>query len=499
MDEINDLKYNSLGNTSLIELINHFKKFYPYSPLERPSMYNFIINYTQFVEVLEKINELIGFDDFKLSLTHKIRSFVVHYRLYGKPTNREKLHTIIYGSPGSGKTHLGKLLAEFWTVCGCLVPPKDKSVKDADNNNLDSKNNKSLNQSKNQSIYKNIIQPPINTNINNYNGLNNLDNLKKCINLLNHIRKKCNVCIKSSDDKSFISNKLQEVKNNIKRSIEYNELILNDEMVNNIMNNVNNINPDPKPIILPNIYATLPIIVPTKSGERGEFPIHIEPKIPINYAVFTKGDLIGKYAGHTTDRVRKIFDEYEGGALLLDEVYELCSSDNDVYGREILTEIINHMTNHPDKLVFIFAGYKNQINETIMAAQPGLARRFTWKIDVALPSSDNLFNILLLQLRNHKLVLADNIIEYVKNKIHINFNNFPYFGGDTERLADKIREIQESHLWDIVHDPNIIDDHLLSLSTIVTIDTFDKAYNHFIEHSNITVPKNFIPHPQMYS
>jgi len=498
MDEINSLKYSSSGSKSLSELIDHFKKFYPYSPLEKPSIYGFIKNYTQFVEVLEKINELVGFDEFKISLTHKVKSFVVHYRLHGKPTNREKLHTIIYGSPGSGKTHLGKLLAEFWTVCGCLVPPKEKPVNDPE-----------LNQSKNKAIYKPVLSQtnPQNDAKNNthpsfnaFNSLpyiyNELNNLNECINLLNQIRKKCNVCIKSSDDKITIGNKIQEVKSNIKSSINYKKFILNQKDPE-IFNN--NINPNPKPIILPSIHASLPVVVPTKSGERGEFPIHIEPKIKVNYAVFTRGDLIAKYAGHTTDRVRKIFEEYEGGAILLDEVYELCTSENDIYGREILTEIINYMTSYPDKLVFIFAGYKNQINDTIMAAQPGLARRFTWKIDVALPSSENLFSILQLQLKNHKLFLSDDIHDYVKDKIHLNFKNFPYFGGDTERLADKIKEIHESNLWDAVHDSNIMDDNLKIMSTTVNMKAFDGAYNEFIDHSNVTQSKNFLPHPQMYS
>jgi len=44
-----------------------------------------------------------------------------------------------------------------------------------------------------------------------------------------------------------------------------------------------------------------------------------------------------------------------------------------------------------------------------------------------------------------------------------------------------------------------MDDNLKIMSTTVNMKAFDGAYNEFIDHSNVTQSKNFLPHPQMYS
>jgi len=465
-------QYDPDSIITLTDIINHFKNYKPYGNLDRPKIYGFIRNYTQFINVLENINSLIGFDDFKISLVNKIKSFVVHYTLYGTPSNREKLHTLIYGPPGTGKTHMGRLLAEFWTVSGCLKPKKEEPP----------------------SLFSGGKIPPLLFFIANDFVSDNSKNAQ--VTLINQIRKKCNSVITNENDKKYVGNKLQKLKTLLRKDGDSKSESKSDKSESNTLASFLSLPPKSNKLITHDEDTNESILTPK---EFNNMDIDKDEKVPVNFAVLTRGDLIGQYAGHTTDRVRKIFDKYDGGALLLDEVYELCSSEDDKFGREIITEIISYMTNYPDRIVFIFAGYKDQINNTIMKIQPGLARRFNWKIDVVPPSHDKMFEILKLQLANHKLTLSSDINEHVLNTIEKNILYFPNYGGDTERLSDMIKDIQESELWNNVHNENLTKDELLVHAKTVNLKTFDKAYDFYIKNSNVVIEIKNPLHCHMYS
>ena len=63
---------------------------------------------------LKELNEMIGMDDIKKSLTHQLMYFLQGFE------HKHMLHTIIEGPPGVGKTCLGKILGKIYLELGCI-------------------------------------------------------------------------------------------------------------------------------------------------------------------------------------------------------------------------------------------------------------------------------------------------------------------------------------------------------------------------------------------
>ena len=160
----------------------------------------------------------------------------------------------------------------------------------------------------------------------------------------------------------------------------------------------------------------------------------------------TRGDLVGQYMGHSSEKIRNLAREYSGGVIMIDEAYSLCLSDKDDFGKEVLTEIINLMSSSKS-LSFIFAGYKDDIKNTVMKAQPGLERRFSWTFDMNGYTYDELCNIFFSQMLGLRMRLEDGIREEAQRLFNTHGGLFKNQGGDTKRLADKVKETLHTRLW----------------------------------------------------
>ncbi|MDP9792680.1 SpoVK/Ycf46/Vps4 family AAA+-type ATPase [Catenuloplanes nepalensis] len=106
-----------------------------------------------------------------------------------------------------------------------------------------------------------------------------------------------------------------------------------------------------------------------------------------------RADLVGEYVGHTAHRTREAFDRARGGVLFIDEAYTLAPPDarND-FGREAIDTLVKLMEDHRDEVVVIVAGYEAEI-ETFLAANAGLASRFSRRIRFAPYTADELVAI----------------------------------------------------------------------------------------------------------
>lgn len=145
-------------------------------------------------------------------------------------------------------------------------------------------------------------------------------------------------------------------------------------------------------------------------------------------------DLVAGYVGQTAKLTNKVFRENLGKVVFVDESYSLINSEmfDDSFGLECLNTINKFISEHPNEIILVFAGYKDKM-EPLFRAQPGLRRRFMWHFDVDPYNDRELFEIFKLQLKNMGWALANE--NYVKNVFVRERALFPNCGGDTERLG----------------------------------------------------------------
>lgn len=151
----------------------------------------------------------------------------------------------------------------------------------------------------------------------------------------------------------------------------------------------------------------------------------------------TRKDLVGKYIGHTALKTAKVIENSLGGVLFIDEAYNLCNRPEspDGFDLECLTELIEAMTEKADDLIVILAGYKNLIQSTIMQVQPGLERRICLTLELDNYTVSDLYQIFVTQIQRLAGWEVENSESIFKK------DDFPFFGGDTERLAALVQDV----------------------------------------------------------
>ncbi|MBQ0091938.1 MAG: AAA family ATPase, partial [Clostridiales bacterium] len=92
-----------------------------------------------------------------------------------------------------------------------------------------------------------------------------------------------------------------------------------------------------------------------------------------------RGDLVGKYLGHTAPMVQRKFREAKGSVLFIDEAYSLVDHRDGMYGDEAINTIVQEMENHRDDVLVIFAGYPDKM-EGFLNKNPGLRSRIAFHV-----------------------------------------------------------------------------------------------------------------------
>lgn len=121
------------------------------------------------------------------------------------------------------------------------------------------------------------------------------------------------------------------------------------------------------------------------------------------FFITSRGDWIGKYQGHSVAKAKKLIAKARGGVLFIDEAYSLIAAKDgdDTYGHEVLTEIVESMSNNEKNVTFIFAGYESDMKR-LFDANKGLSRRFGYIFNFKKPNALHLFLIFQKQLRETK-------------------------------------------------------------------------------------------------
>ncbi|MGK5548146.1 AAA family ATPase [Streptomyces sp. URMC 127] len=94
-------------------------------------------------------------------------------------------------------------------------------------------------------------------------------------------------------------------------------------------------------------------------------------------------DLVGEHLGSTALKTSAVIDSALDGVLFIDEAYALVNggyNGGDAFGNEALQVLLKRAEDDRERLVVVLAGYRREM-ETLLAANPGLASRFTTRVD----------------------------------------------------------------------------------------------------------------------
>ena len=119
-----------------------------------------------------------------------------------------------------------------------------------------------------------------------------------------------------------------------------------------------------------------------------------------------RGDLVGRYTGHTAPLTNSVIESALGGVLFIDEAYSLYRGEQDSFGLEAIDTLVKGMEDHRDKLVVILAGYTKEM-ETFLTANSGLASRFPNKIEFPDYTADELLDITTVLAKGKGYRLAE--------------------------------------------------------------------------------------------
>ena len=106
----------------------------------------------------------------------------------------------------------------------------------------------------------------------------------------------------------------------------------------------------------------------------------------------SRGDLVGRYTGHTAPLTNRVIESALGGVLFIDEAYSLCRGEQDSFGLEAIDTLVKGMEDHREDLVVILAGYTKEMAD-FLAANSGLASRFPNQIEFPDYTAEELMEI----------------------------------------------------------------------------------------------------------
>jgi adenylate kinase family enzyme len=153
------------------------------------------------------------------------------------------------------------------------------------------------------------------------------------------------------------------------------------------------------------------------------------------FKITKRSDFIGKYQGHSVAKTKKLIDSCKGGVIFIDEAYSLISAKDgdDLYGREVVTEIVEAMSNSDRQVLFIFAGYEKDM-KAMLSSNDGLERRFGYVYRFKAAEAQLIQSIFVNQLKLNGWKIAKNDRKEVCEFFARNFKHLKHAGGSTRQM-----------------------------------------------------------------
>ncbi len=161
-----------------------------------------------------------------------------------------------------------------------------------------------------------------------------------------------------------------------------------------------------------------------------------------------RSKLVGQYIGQTAVQTTEVINSARGGTLFIDEAYTLYRKDDDKdFGKEAIDTLLKDMEDHRGEYCVIMAGYKDEMNDMIRNANPGLASRFDHKLNIDDYTTEELTDILVTMADSRSFYIENDAAEVIharveKEKVDDTFDNARF----ARRLLDEAIERQAVRL-----------------------------------------------------
>ncbi|WP_067831196.1 AAA family ATPase [Actinomadura kijaniata] len=155
----------------------------------------------------------------------------------------------------------------------------------------------------------------------------------------------------------------------------------------------------------------------------------------------SRADLVGEYVGHTAARTRAAFERARGGVLFVDEAYALArpAGTGHDFGQEAIDTLVKLMEDHRDEVVVIVAGYTAEM-AGFLAANPGLASRFSMTVDFPPYEREELVSILVKQAGDAGFTVTDDALDAVRGHLAAHADAFDTGNGrEVRKLFEAMR------------------------------------------------------------
>ncbi|RKE22042.1 right-handed parallel beta-helix repeat-containing protein [Streptomyces sp. TLI_171] len=128
-----------------------------------------------------------------------------------------------------------------------------------------------------------------------------------------------------------------------------------------------------------------------------------------------RADLVAQVIGGTAIKTTEVFEKALGGVLFIDEAYTLLGDKGSGadFGQEAIDTLVKLMEDHRDEVVVIVAGYSKEM-QSFLAANPGLASRFTRTIEFVNYTVDELVTIVGNMCEAHSYALDPLAVEALR-------------------------------------------------------------------------------------
>ena len=153
----------------------------------------------------------------------------------------------------------------------------------------------------------------------------------------------------------------------------------------------------------------------------------------------SRGDLVGRYAGHTAPLVNQVVKSALGGVLFIDEAYSLYRGEDDSFGVEAIDTLVKCIEDNRDNLIVILAGYSKEM-EDFLESNSGLKSRFPNIIDFPDYTGEELVSIAKITAKSKGYVLDDEVLAPLQSYFEVIQATNAREAGNGRLVRNKVEE-----------------------------------------------------------